>query len=390
MTISRFPIEKLQSLSTPFYYYDMELLRSTIKAVRQQAQEPNLHVHYALKACVAPPVLQQMAKSGFGADCVSGGEVDAALKAGIPPEKIVFAGVAKADWEIRLALERNIYCFNVESLPELENINLLAGETGKRARVALRINPNVDAHTHRYITTGLQEDKFGIAMQDMLPAVKRCVALPNIDFIGLHFHIGSQITDMNPYKELCLRINELVNQVETSGIRVDYINVGGGLGVDYEEPDQHAIPDFRSYFDIFRRYLHVRTDQQVHFELGRSLVAQMGSLMTRVLYIKQGVDKQFCIIDAGMTDLIRPALYHAFHKIENLTATTATEELYDVVGPICESSDVFLTNYRMPATRRGDLLAIRTAGAYGETMASCYNLRRLPGHVTFDELNKNI
>lgn len=390
MTISRFSIEKLQSLPTPFYYYDMELLRSTIEAVRQQAQESNLHVHYALKACVAPPVLHQIAKSGFGADCVSGGEVVAALEAGIPPEKIVFAGVAKADWEIRLALEREIYCFNVESLPELENINLLAGETGKRARVALRINPNVDAHTHRYITTGLQEDKFGIAMQDMLPAVKRCVALPNIDFIGLHFHIGSQITYMNPYKELCLRINELVNQVETSGIRVDYINVGGGLGVDYEEPDLHAIPDFRSYFDIFRRYLHARTDQQVHFELGRSLVAQMGSLMTRVLYVKQGVDKQFCIVDAGMTDLIRPALYHASHKIENLTATTAAEELYDVVGPICESSDVFLTHYRMLATRRGDLLAIRTAGAYGETMASGYNLRRLPGHVTSDELNKNI
>lgn len=386
MMTGKFPVAQLAERPTPFYYYDMDILRSTLAEVHAQAAEENYHVHYALKACAAKEVVSLIAQSGMGADCVSGGEIEAALEAGVPADKVVFAGVAKADWEIRLALTEQIYCFNVESLPELEVINALAGEAGKRARVALRINPNVDAHTHKHITTGLQENKFGIALNDTMEAVRTCVELPYVDFIGLHFHIGSQIVDMKPFEELCARINALVGQVEEAGIEVQYINVGGGLGVDYEHPNHKAVPDFKHYFDVFRQYLHVRRSQEVHFELGRSIVAQCGSLITRVLYVKQGVGKQFAMVDAGMTDLLRPALYHAFHRIENLTNGGAADEVYDVVGPICESSDVFVRNFSMSTAQRGDMLAIRSAGAYGEIMASQYNLRRLPGHVTSDEI----
>lgn len=379
-----FPIDTWENRETPFYYYDLALLRETLEEIRRCTPEPNFHVHYAVKACATEPLLRTIFAAGLGADCVSGGEVLAAVRAGAPAEHVVFAGVAKADWEIREALRLGIAAFNVESVEELENIDRIAGEMGKVAHVSLRINPNVDAHTHKKITTGLSVNKFGIQMADMLPAVKRCAELPNIVFGGLHFHIGSQITDFAPFRNLCMQINELVARVEQAGYPVKHINVGGGLGVSYDHPNHFCIPDFEGYFRVFRRWLNLRDDQQLHFELGRSVVAQCGSLITRVLYVKHTNQKEFVMVDAGMTDLIRPALYDAFHKIENITAKREGREekmTYDVVGPICESSDVFVENYQLPRTHRGDMLALRSAGAYGEIMASCYNLRRLPGHL---------
>lgn len=379
-----------EGVQTPFYYYDMELLRCTLAEIRKcTAESPNFCVHYAVKACAAPEVLAEIAKAGLGADCVSGGEVVRAAENGFDPKDIVFAGVGKSDWEINAALDLGICMFNVESLPELEVINELAVAKGCVARVAFRINPNVDGHTHAKITTGLNENKFGLAMEDMLPAIHRAQTLSNVEFVGLHFHIGSQITDMRPFAALCERINELTAQLEAEGIHVRSLNVGGGLGVDYMNPDANPIPDFKAYFDTFRQNLHLAADQQLHFELGRAVVAQCGSLITRVLYVKQGHQKQFVIVDAGMTDLIRPALYDAHHEAENLTANADSErsgkakdpQTYDIVGPICESSDVFLKDFQLPHTRRGDLIAFRTAGAYGEIMASQYNCRPLPGRV---------
>lgn len=385
-----FPLEKLSHRETPFYFYDMDLLRETLAEIKRQTPEENFHVHYAIKANATNEVMKEIFRAGLGADCVSGGEVRAALEHGVPAEKIVFAGVAKADWEIRYALENDIFCFNVESPEELEVINQIAEEMSKIAKICIRINPNIDAHTHKNITTGKEDNKFGVAMADMLSVVKHAVNLSHIRFLGLHFHIGSQITDFAPFRNLVVRVNELVAKVEAAGIPVENINVGGGLGCSYEHPNHYPMPDFEGYFRVFRRALNLRSDQTLHFELGRAVVAQCGNLITHVLFVKKAPAKQFVMCDAGMTDLIRPALYQAFHQIENLTARQSnrqdTEQIYDVVGPICESSDVFVEHFAMPETQRGDMLAIRSAGAYGEIMASQYNLRRLPGHITSDEI----
>ena len=382
-----FPLEKFQQIDTPFYYYDTELLRQTLSAIRDNIT-PEMHVHYAVKACANPKVLSIIAQEGFGADCVSGGEVQAAIDAGFPAEKIVYAGVGKSDREIILGLEHGIFTFNVESIPELEIINQLALQRGKVARVALRINPNVGAHTHANITTGLAENKFGIDMQDMEDVIRRTQEMQGIQFIGLHFHIGSQILEMDDFVALCHRINEIQERLEAAGFpTVSDINVGGGLGVDYQQPNEHPIPDFKAYFQAYKQNLKLRQGQQLHFELGRAIVCQCGTLLTRVLYIKSNPIKNFCIVDAGMTDLIRPALYGSYHHIENLSAQSPSDYVtYDVVGPICESSDVFIKNYGMPRTQRGDIIAIRSAGAYGEIMASGYNCRQLPKGYTTEDL----
>ena len=382
-----FPLEKFQQIDTPFYYYDTELLRQTLSAIRDNIT-PEMHVHYAVKACANPKVLSIIAQEGFGADCVSGGEVQAAIDAGFPAEKIVYAGVGKSDREIILGLEHGIFAFNVESIPELEIINQLALQRGKVAHVALRINPNVGAHTHANITTGLAENKFGIDMQDMEDVIRRTQEMQGIQFIGLHFHIGSQILEMDDFVALCHRINEIQERLEAAGFpTVSDINVGGGLGVDYQQPNEHPIPDFKAYFQAYKQNLKLRQGQQLHFELGRAIVCQCGTLLTRVLYIKSNPIKNFCIVDAGMTDLIRPALYGSYHHIENLSAQSPSDYVtYDVVGPICESSDVFIKNYGMPRTQRGDIIAIRSAGAYGEIMASGYNCRQLPKGYTTEDL----
>ena len=381
-----FPIEKFRELQTPFYYYDTKVLRDTLACINKESQRyPNFHVHYAVKANANPKVLTIIRESGMGADCVSGGEVRAAIKAGFPADKVVFAGVGKSDWEINLALDYGIFCFNVESVPELEVINELAAAKGKVAHVAFRINPNVGAHTHANITTGLAENKFGISMQDMDHVIDLALELKNVKFIGLHFHIGSQILDMSDFVALCNRINELQERLYARRIIVEHINVGGGLGIDYSHPNRQPIPDFRHYFETYAEHLKLRPSQTLHFELGRAVVGQCGSLITRALYVKQGTNKKFAILDAGMTDLIRPALYQAFHKIENITSDEAVEA-YDVVGPICESSDVFGKAIDLNQVKRDDLLALRSAGAYGEIMASGYNCRELPKGYTSDEL----
>lgn len=373
-----FPIDKLKNIETPFYYYDTSLLRNTLDKIKQETvQYSKYHVHYAIKANANDRLLSIIRENGLGADCVSGGEIKAALRAGFQGDKIVFAGVGKADWEIKLGLESDICCFNVESVPELDNINALAAQQGKIAPIALRINPNIDAHTHHYITTGLNENKFGISLVHLDSVLDHIQTLNNVKLVGLHFHIGSQITDMDPFKGLCIRINEIQEHLYQRMIIVDSINVGGGLGVNYEEPDKQPIPDFKGYFDVFHKHLMLRPKQELHFELGRSVVCQCGSLITKVLYVKEGVNKTFVITDAGMTDLIRPALYQAYHKIENITSDQPLEE-YDVVGPICESSDCFGKMVALNKTCRGDLLALRSAGAYGEIMASQYNCRSLP------------
>ncbi len=378
-----FPTDKFQVIETPFYYYDTQLLRDTLRSIQDEAaRHEGFVVHYAVKANANPKILNIISHSGFGADCVSGGEIRASLSAGIPSGKIVYAGVGKADWEIELGLSKDIFCFNVESLAELEVINELAGKMGKTARVAFRINPDVGAHTHANITTGLAENKFGITMHDMDAVIEASFSMRHVRFVGLHFHIGSQILNMDDFAALCNRVNDLQQHLERKRIVVEHINVGGGLGVDYHHPNRVPIPDFKAYFDTYARLLRLRPGQTLHFELGRAVVAQCGSLITRTLYVKQGTSKQFAIVDAGFTDLIRPALYQAFHKIENITSDGPIST-YDVVGPICESTDVFGKSVDLNATRRGDLMAIRSAGAYGEIMASQYNCRRLPvGYIT--------
>ncbi|MDE5886581.1 MAG: diaminopimelate decarboxylase [Muribaculaceae bacterium] len=374
-----FPIDKLKESETPLYYYDLHLLDETLQAVKEASSYPNFHVHYAVKANSNPEILQRIAAAGLGADTVSLGEIKAAVTAGFPAPKIVFAGVGKTDEEIITGLQYGIGCFNVESKEELGIIEELAASLGIKAPVALRVNPEIDAHTHHYITTGLAENKFGISMTMLEETVDKCVKSEHLDFRGFHFHIGSQITDLTPYKILCERINVLQEQFKD--IEIPLINVGGGLGIDYDNPEKNPIPDFKTYFEIFHDHLKLRPGQQVHFELGRAIVAQCGSLITKVVYVKEGIGKKFVIVDGGMTALIRPALYQAHHKIENITSSSEIEEKYDVVGPICESSDVFGTDEVLPITKRGDLLALRSAGAYGEIMASGYNCRPLPGSV---------
>ncbi len=368
------------SVDTPLYYYDLSLLRETLQAVKNASKSrSDFNVHYAVKANTCPTILREVAAFGFGVDTVSMGEIEAAVDAGFAPEKIVFAGVGKTDKEIEYALNIGIGCFNVESIPELEVISAIAAERGVVANIALRVNPNIDAHTHHYITTGLSENKFGIDLEKLDAVIDRAIALPGVHLIGLHFHIGSQITITQPYEILCNRINMLLAKLSARGIRFKSINVGGGLGIDYDNPTQNPIPDFESYFNTFNRLLPQRPGREIHFELGRSIVAQCGTLVTRVIYVKKGIKKQFAIVDAGMTELIRPALYQAHHAIDNLTGTEQGRkpETYDVVGPICESSDVFAENIELPETRRGDVLVLRSAGAYGEIMSSHYNCRKL-------------
>lgn len=373
-----FPTNEFKDLRTPFYYYDRELLRATLDTIRTEAAKSgNFIIHYAIKANYNKEILKEIATAGLGADCVSGGEIQAALDAGFKPRGIVFAGVGKSDGEILLGLRAGIGRFNVESLAELRIIQELAEKEGKVADISLRINPDIGAHTHANITTGLAENKFGINMEQMEDVLSEALKLPNIKYRGLHFHIGSQITDMSDFKALCNRINEISRKFARRGLPLGDINVGGGLGIEYQHPNHLPMADFKSYFDVFHKLLP--HDITVHFELGRSIVAPCGSLISRVLYVKDGTTRRFAIIDGSMTELIRPALYGAYHRIENISSSEP-EEIYDVVGPVCESSDVFGKAVSLDRCHRGDFIAIRSAGAYGESMASCYNCHRLPGY----------
>ena len=379
-----FPLDKFKTLETPFYYYDLNVLKNTLEEIKSNVSGVPFKVHYAIKANANDRILSIIRESGLGVDCVSGGELNAAIKAGFDGSKIAFAGVGKTDKEISAGIDNDIFCFNVESLPEMQVINEIASNKGKTANVAIRINPNIDAHTHKYITTGLNENKFGINLPQLDDIVKATLAMPNVKLCGFHFHIGSQILEKEPFIMLCEKINELQDKYEKQGIEIKIINVGGGLGIDYNNPDSALIPDFKGYFDIFKQNLKLRHGQELHFELGRSVVAQCGSLITRVTYVKSGTAKKFIIVDAGMSDLIRPALYQAHHKIENITSTATDVDVYDVVGPICESSDCFGSDETLALTKRGDMIALRSAGAYGEIMASHYNCREFPQSVYSD------
>jgi diaminopimelate decarboxylase len=371
--------EKFSAIQTPFYYYDLDILKQTLEEVKLYSEKYNFQVHYAVKANTEDRILRLINSYGIGADCVSGNEVKKAIETGFPANKVVFAGVGKSDKEIIDALNENIFCFNCESIPELEIINSIAEKLGKIAPVALRINPNVNANTHKYITTGLEENKFGINTWELESVLDLIKISKNISLKGIHFHIGSQISDLATFKSLCLKINEIQKWFEDHKITLNHINAGGGLGINYQQPDENLVPDFKNYFELFQKFLELRPHQQLHFELGRSLVGQCGSLISRVLYIKKGINTNFAILDAGMTDLIRPALYQAYHKIENLSAAKEGREVnafkYDIVGPVCESSDCFGKAVQMQETFRNDLIVIRSAGAYGQVMASDYNLR---------------
>ncbi len=370
-TISRF-----QTIETPFYYYDTNLLKETLEIVATKSKEYDYHVHYALKANANQELLRIIKSYGLGADCVSGNEVKRAIEVGFLPSNIAFAGVGKSDKEILEALQYDIFSFNCESVPELEVINELAKSTNKIAKIALRINPNVVANTHKYIATGSEENKFGINISELNEVIELLKTLTNIKLTGIHFHIGSQILELDNFKNLCLRVNELQQFFAEKQLSLEHINLGGGLGINYQNPDNEPIADFENYFATFHKHLQRLPNQEIHFELGRSIIAQCGSLITKVLYVKKGTAKQFIILDAGMTELIRPALYQAYHQPQNLTAGKDSETLlYDVVGPICESSDCFVKNMTLPTTKRGDLFALRSAGAYAEVMASHYNLR---------------
>ena len=447
MLKGQFPVEKFASLRTPFYYYDLPLLRRTLDKIRECIEPyPQFHVHYAVKANFNGRILQEISRCGFGADCVSGGEVRAALQNGFAPESIVYAGVGKSDEEILLALDAGIARFNVESAAELEVINELALSRGVVAPVSLRVNPDIGAHTHANITTGLAENKFGINYEQLPGVIELADSLPGVEYKGLHFHIGSQILEMDDFVALCNRINVLAEQIlrqrrgrlvpaAASAAVVGYsssaagaagvagsgaaagvagaagaagaaasvlgvagsgavagsaagvagaaasvlgdINVGGGLGINYYHPNHLDVAEFSQYFETFARHLKLPEGTPVHFELGRSVVAPCGSLISRVLYIKEGTTRRFAIIDASMTELIRPALYKAYHRVENISSYEP-EEVYDVVGPVCESSDVFAKGVSIDKCHRGDFIAIRSAGAYGESMSSQYNCRPLP------------
>lgn len=368
-------IQQFGKIHTPFYYYDLNVLQATLSHATHEAKQRGYMLHYALKANSNPKILELVHAAGLGADCVSGNEILRAVECGFPGSHITFAGVGKSNSEISTALDQQIFCFNCESVEEIEIINEMAAARNMVAPIAVRINPNVDAHSHHYITTGLEENKFGISAWEFESISDRVKHLPNVHLISLHFHIGSQISDMEVFRNLCSRVNEYNKWFTDRQFKIQHINVGGGLGIDYHHPE--TMPDFANYFATFKQHLELFPQQQLHFEPGRSIVAQAGSLVSKVLYVKKGRTTNFAILDAGMTDLLRPALYQAYHKIENITSQSPNL-LYDVVGPICESSDCFGKAVELPETTRGDLIAIRSTGAYGEVMASRYNLRDLP------------
>jgi diaminopimelate decarboxylase len=382
---TEYPLSQFSKLETPFYYYDKKVLLDNIEKVKEAVEKFGFQMHYALKANANAEILAPIVDAGFGADCVSGEEIKTAIKSGFASESIAFAGVGKSDKEILAGLKHGIFSFNVESIQELVVINRLAEELGKTARIALRINPNVDAKTHRYITTGIEENKFGINPWEFEEILGLLKTLGNIKLVGLHFHIGSQITNLDVFKGLCSKVNQIQEWFLNNHIIAEHINVGGGLGIDYTKPDE--LPDFNQFFQIFADHLSLRPKQQLHFELGRSMVAASGSLIARVLFVKKGISTNFAILDAGMTELIRPALYQSYHQIENLS-NDGPHEVYDVVGPICESSDCFGKAVSLPSTKRGDLITIRSTGAYGEVMSSGYNLRRKAKAYYSDQIKK--
>lgn len=363
------------NVDTPAYRYNLNLLNKTLEVAQTEASQYGYSLHFAVKANSNPRILETIAQRGLGADCVSGNEIKAALEAGFKPNTIVFAGVGKTNEEIELAIRNQIQCIHVESLEELVVVNQIAVEKQAIVPIALRLNPNLDAGTHKHITTGTSTNKFGFSNAELPEALRALPSLNAVKLIGFHFHIGSQITDLNKFAQLAEYANKIY--AENNHLQLSYINLGGGLGIDYDNPEENPIADFAGYFKTFANNLNLPNGVSVHFEPGRSLVAQCGELITRVLYVKEGQERFFAVVDAGMNNLIRPALYQAKHSIYCISHNGSEQMKYDVVGPICESSDTFATGIMLPRLQRGDLLAIRSAGAYGESMSSRYNLRGL-------------
>lgn len=368
------------SKKTPFYLYDLDLLEATLHALEQANKKHGFHIHYAIKANANPRIIAEIRKHGLGADCVSGNEVKHAIAQGFAAKEVVFAGVGKSDDEIIAGLDNNIGCFNCESIEEIKVINALAGERGKKTHIAIRINPNIEAGTHEKITTGLSENKFGLTPDELSELFMIKNSLQNLIIDGAHFHIGSQITNLTVFENLAKTASNIVRYLEENGLSIKHINLGGGLGINYVNPEEEPIPDFKAYLDTLAAHIQKRADQEIHLELGRSITGQCGVLVSRVLFVKHGEKKKFIILDAGMTELLRPALYDSVHKIENISADQGSVT-YDVVGPVCESSDTFVKNLKLPETKRGDIFLIKSAGAYGEVMKSAYNLREIEAPV---------
>lgn len=363
--------EDLLKLPTPSYFYNLDVLEETIDEIITNRQE--IDVFYSFKANSNVEILKFIRDKGLGAEVVSIGELNLALDLGF--KKIVMSGVGKTDEQIEKAIINNIDSINIESIQEIQVINEIAKNLRRKARVSLRINPNVDPLTHKAITTGLSENKFGINFEHLDKALDLVKKSEYMEFVGLHFHIGSQITSMSVFKNLVIRVNEIYEYVMERNFDVKLLNLGGGLGIDYHNPD--SIPSFKPYFETIRKF--VKVNSKICVEPGRAVVGQSGTLISKVLFKKDNVGKEILIIDTGMNHLIRPALYEAFHLIQNLSKIEGKNEfLYDVHGPICESTDCFAKNILLPFTERGDYLIVRSAGAYGETMMSDYNLRGKP------------
>lgn len=384
--LSRKIAQSLLPLETPFYLYDMGLLRLTLESAVAMAARYGFVLHYAVKANYDPRVLKMIREFGLGADCASGGEVRCAIEAGFDPSKIVYAGVGKKDSEIRYAIEQGIFAINCESLEEISVVDRIASEFGRKVRIALRVNPDIDPKTNHCIDTGQADSKFGISYEEILANAPLIQSYKNVEVRGMHLHIGSQIRELHVFEYLCNKVNVIVENLVGLGFTLDFVDVGGGLGINYDVPENEPVPNFASVFAIINSHLNVG-GREVHFEFGRAIVGQCGELITRVLYNKTtATGRKLVIVDSSMTELIRPALYGSYHNIENITSDAQKSERYTIVGTACESTDKFDENVTLPETHRGDLLTIKSAGAYGQSMSSTYNLHPLPRSVYSDEL----
>ncbi|KAF1042640.1 MAG: Diaminopimelate decarboxylase [Herbaspirillum frisingense] len=377
---------------TPLYVYSKAALVQNYSSYADACRlagrgEQGALVCYSVKSNSNLAVLNLLGKLGSGFDIVSGGELLRVVAAGGDARKVIFSGVGKGRDEMRLALEHDILCFNVESIPEVARLNEVAGELGKRARISLRVNPNVDAKTHPYISTGLKENKFGVAYEDALNCYRTAAALPNIEVVGIDCHIGSQLLDDSPLLEALDKVIDMVDALEAEGIPIHHLDIGGGIGIRYDDEQPVVVGDYLARVfarvDAWRKEKHGGRQIQVMFEPGRSVVGNAGLLLTEVQYLKHGEGKNFAVVDAAMNDLMRPAMYEAWHGVKTVKENAGHAKVYDVVGPVCESGD-WLARSRELAIEQGDLVALMSAGAYGMTMASNYNTRGRAAEVLVD------
>ena len=372
--VEKVSVSKLaRKFGTPLYIYSQDKLESNFNAYKTGFKGVDSIICYAMKANSNSAILKLLAKIGAGADIVSGGELYRALKAGINPQKIVYSGVGKTAQEIEFALKSNILMFNVESFEELEQINKIAGKLKKRARISFRVNPNVDAHTHKYITTGKEGNKFGIRYEDALDIYIKASKMKNVEVVGVDSHIGSQILDVSAFKLAAKKMSALIDKLEANGLNIKYIDIGGGLGIKYKSTDKPQKPiDLRNIvMPVYSKY----KGKTIIVEPGRAIVGDAGILVGEVVYRKTAGTKNFIITNLAMTDLIRPALYEAYHNVLPVKKSSKKQQIADIVGPVCESSDFIAKDRKFPVVEQGDFIAVECTGAYGRTMASQYNSR---------------